>query len=326
MNLLELANDALRVVIDVDRGAELRWLSRAGGDNLLCDYDWEAPLPASISTGYGDDQADWLSGYRGGWQELFPNAGAACTVNGVRLAYHGEASTARWNAEETTTSSVRLRTAARLPLVLERAMRLDEARPALLMRERVRNVGSRPIGFLWGHHPALVAREGMRIDVPADRVVVDAAWRPQHLDVTPGAEGAWPSVPGRYGDADLSRVPTGPAERFCYLTGLRDGWAALRDSGGGDGLALAWDVAVWPHLWLWLEIGGPDFPWYGRGAIIGLEPQRAWPADGLAGALDRGDALTLAPGAALDAWLTAVVFAGDERPVAGVSPDGEVLR
>jgi hypothetical protein len=321
--MIELATDGLQVTVDVERGAQLRRLARPGGENVLSEYDWEAPLPASAYAGSGDDESDWLSEYRGGWQELFPNAGAGCVLDGVRVAYHGEASTARWNVDGVGPSHALLRTAARLPLVLERDMRLHGSQPVLVLRECVRNVGARPVAFLWGHHPALAAREGMRIDVAPVSVVVDSTWRPKYLDTTPGGTGPWPFAGG---DVDLSLVPAGPAERFCYLERTREGWAALRDPAGGDGLALAWDAAVWPHVWLWVEIGGHDFPWYGRAAIVGLEPQRACPADGLAGAHARGDALVLAPGTSLEAWLTAAVFAGDERPVTGVTADGEVLR
>jgi galactose mutarotase-like enzyme len=317
---VELASERLRVVVDTERGAQIAHLGAPGGDNVLFAADWDAPLPAGRSTGYGSDELDWLSEYRGGWQELFPNAGPACAVDGTPLPFHGEASVARWDVLEAGADSAVLRVAARLPLVLERRMWLEAEAPVLRLEERVRNVSPLPQSFLWGHHPAFPAVAGTAIDLPGGDVHVDDGFRPSSLDLVPGARGRWPHAE----DVDLSVVPPGPAERYCYVTGLPEAWAAVRGP-GGRGLALAWDGAVWPHVWLWLQLGGRDFPWFGRAAVVAVEPQRAFPGDGLAGAIGRGQALTLAPGESLDAWLTAVLLE-DERPVSGVTRDGRVTR
>ncbi|MGZ4278348.1 MAG: hypothetical protein ACXVFK_15710 [Solirubrobacteraceae bacterium] len=193
---------------------------------------------------YGDDKLDWHADYAGGWHELFANAGDACVVDGVPLPFHGEASTARWDVVTHDDDALVLRVASRLPVVLERRMRLAGDRAALLLEETVTNVGTGPVEILWAHHPTFAARPGMRIDVPAGAVHADAGWRPTHLDVEAGAEGRWPQL----GAADLSRIPDGRSEHLCFLPDLDGGWAALRDP-GGSGAALAWDAAVWPHMW-----------------------------------------------------------------------------
>ncbi|MGZ6695619.1 MAG: hypothetical protein ACXVFL_08240 [Solirubrobacteraceae bacterium] len=268
---------------------------------------------------YGDDKLDWHADYAGGWHELFANAGDACVVDGVPLPFHGEASTARWDVVTHDDDALVLRVASRLPVVLERRMRLAGDRAALLLEETVTNVGTGPVEILWAHHPTFAARPGMRIDVPAGAVHADAGWRPTHLDVEAGAEGRWPQL----GAADLSRIPDGRSEHLCFLPDLDGGWAALRDPGGSS-VALAWDAAVWPHMWLWQQIGGEEFPWYGRPSIVALEPHRAWPADGLAAARERGQALTVPAGGRVEAWLTATLFDDGDRPVQGVSRDGAV--
>lgn len=321
---LELANARLRVAVDVERGAQIVHLGAPDGENALFRADWEAPLPARRSTGYGSDELDWLSEYRGGWQELFPNAGPGCEVDGTPLPFHGEASAARWDVVEADSDSAVLRVAARLPLVLERRMWLDPDAPVLRLEERVWNGSPLPQAFLWGHHPTFPAAAGTAIDLPGGDVHVDEGFRPEFLDLVPGARGRWPYAPGPSGDVDVSTVPSGAAERYCYVTDLAEAWAAVRRPGGG-GLALAWDRAVWPHVWLWLQRHGHDFPWFGRAAIVAVEPHRAFPGDGLAAAASRGQALTLAPGEAAGAWLTAVLLE-DGRPVTGVDRDGRVLR
>jgi hypothetical protein len=291
---------------------------------VLFEADWEAPLPASRSVGYGSDELDWLSEYRGGWQELFPNAGPACEVQGTPLPFHGEASAARWDVVEAGDERAILRVAARLPLVLERRMTLDPDAPVLHLAERVSNVSPLSQSFLWGHHPTFPAAAGTAIDLPGGDVQVDDGFRPANLDLVPGARGRWPFAPGPSGRVDLSRVPSGAAERYCYVTGVPEAWAAVRRPDGG-GLALAWDPAVWPHVWLWLQRHGNEFPWFGRAAILGVEPHRAVPGDGLAAAAARGDALTLAPGEQVETWLTAVLLE-DGRPVKGVTREGELTR
>lgn len=325
--MIHLANAAIEVWVDPGRGAEVVRVGAPGGRNLLFHDPARSPLRASHSTSYGSSQDDWLSEYRGGWQELFPNAGAACEVAGVRLPFHGEVSTARWQVHETTARSVVLSTPARLPFVLERRMELDGDRPVLRVTETVCNQSALAVPYVWGHHPAFDAVPGARIDLPAARVEVPADYDPDHNDLRPGTTSPWPHVPGKHGgDVDLRQVPDGPRERVAYLTHLAAGWTALRHPGGGPGVALAWDLAAFPHLWCWTEIGGPDFPWYGRSRIVALEPSSSWPNDGLARAVERGRARTLAGHATTTAWLTLTLFDADERPVTGVDPDGTVRR
>lgn len=325
--MIKLASAALEVWLDPDRGAEITRVSAPGGRNLLFHDPTRTPLRASRSTGYGSSADDWLSEYRGGWQELFPNAGAACEVAGVQLPFHGEASAARWEVHESSARSAVLSTPARLPLVLERRMDLDPGRPVLRITETVRNESARPVPYVWGHHAAFDAVPGARIDLPAATVEVPSDYDPDLNDLRPGTTAPWPRVPAKDGgEIDLRVVPDGPRERVAYLTGLAAGWTALRHPATGAGVALAWDVAAFPHVWCWTEIGGPDFPWYGRSRIVALEPAASWPNDGLARAIERGRARSLDGHGTTTAWLTVTLFDADERPVTGVDPDGTVHR
>src|SRR5581483_7202083 len=155
MSLIQLKNEYVTVIVDVGHGAEIVQLTGLDGINILSAPNWMTPLPARSSQSYGSQTLDWLSEYRGGWQELFPNAGAACEVMGVPLPFHGEGSRARWDMEWIEQDcSVLLRCPARLPLVLTRRMRLDAGRPVLYLEEEVLNESAMDLPFLWGHHPA----------------------------------------------------------------------------------------------------------------------------------------------------------------------------
>ena len=259
--MLRLANARLEVDIDPERGADILVVRRPGGPNVLATYDWQTPLRASRSAGYGDLATDWLSEYRGAWQELFPNAGAACEVMGVPLPFHGEVSTARWDVTGLTGDAVTLTTPTRLPLILERRMRLAPDDSTLLIEETASLDADIGVPFLWGHHPAFAATAGARIDMPRGiSVMVDDGYAPEHVDLLAGSTGAWPYVPGRAGGmVDVAEVGQGPTERLMYLSGFgaNGGWAAIRGIADGLGVAMAWDAVTYPHAWFWWEDPGP---------------------------------------------------------------------
>lgn len=322
--MIELRGPHLVARIDADRGAEVRHLGRTDDENVLASGDdWVAPLPAARSRTYGSDELDWLSGYRLGWQEMFPNAGDPCTVMDVPLPFHGEVSAARWEVLEAADTRAVLRTPTRLPLVLERTMTLAPDRAALLIEERVTNVSEQSVPCIWGHHPAFAVTASSVLDIPARAV---HAARLPHTDLAADATGTWPNVQGVDGGTIDLRVPVLPRrlERLSYLHDLRTGWAAIRDPDRALGAGIAWDLATFPHLWLWQDTGTARFPFYGRTRLTALEPNRAWPADGLAGAIERGQALWVPPGGTHETWITAVVFDATEHPLTGVGRDGSI--
>jgi galactose mutarotase-like enzyme len=324
--VIELQTAHLLVRVDEGRGAEITHVGRDADHNALFHDDWGAPLRASRSVTWGEPTLDWLSEYRGAWQELFPNAGDACEVMGTPLPFHGEVSAARWEVIERAADRLVLRTPARLPLVLERTMRLHPERPALLIEERVTNESPLRVPFIWGHHPAFAVTESSVLDIPAGGVEASSAFTDADGDIQPGSTGTWPGLPGRDGQPVDLRQPILPrrAHRLLWLPDLAAGWAAIRDPRTGQGVALAWDRATFPHAWLWQEIGTPGMPWYGRSSITAIEPQMSWPSEGLAAAIERGQARWLDSGASHETWITCAVFEATDRAVGDVTRAGEV--
>ena len=299
------------LVVDVDenRGGEIT-RARYGNHDVLASYDWTAPVGASRSVTYGDPKLDWLSEYRGGWQLLVPNAGAACEVAGVPLPFHGEWSRTRVTVTGLDVHRVLMTAGTRLPLNVRREVRVETGPDRVLVHTTVANACADNVPFIWGEHPAFSVGPGDEVDFPfADVYDADAV-----------GVGRWPmSADGR----DLGRLgPADDGESLHFLVGFSQGWAALRRR--HLGVALAWDVDDFPYAWLWREIGSSAFPFFGRASILAIEPAASWPGAGLAAAIERGQALVLEPGQRRSTTVALIPFEPDGRSVAGASIDGEV--
>lgn len=320
--MITLSTPALQVDVDVEHGATIVAVRDRTGRNALAHESWEAPLPAHRGLSYGNDDLDFHSAFRGGWQETFPNAGQSCHVDGIPLPFHGEAATARWSVAHASERRLELRVASRLPLVLERTMELDPTQPTLRLTGRVTNVGGVPADFVWGQHPAFPATPGAVIDYPAGARVRPDVERPGTVSL---GTHPWPTVPTTEGGTrDLSVLPDGPLHELHYLDGLDSGWAAVRQPGELPSVALAWDVAMHPYSWLWVMRGEPGFPFYGRGSMLAVEAQTAWPYDGLENARRRGMSHRLHPGEHTESWYTMSLFTNTGVAVRSVDRDGTI--
>jgi len=277
---------------------------------LLAAYDWATPVPVSRSVTYGDPKLDWLSEYRGGWQLLIPNAGAACVVDGVPLPFHGEWSRTHVTVTARAADYIVMSAGTRLPLVVEREVRVEAQPDRVLVRTTVSNPSDRAVAFLWGEHPAFAVDDGDEIDLPPARVLA--------ADGTP--VGDWPTTSegGRLDRVDTTR----PTESVHFVVGLAEGWAALRRRDGG--VALAWDVKDLPAVWLWHEIASPGFPFYGRSSLVAIEPASSWPGTGLGSAIARGQALTLQPGHTRSTTVAVIPFEVSGRALSGATVDGRL--
>ena len=90
-----LENEQIRVEILLDKGASIRSFLHKPTDT---EFMWHSPLglrPAIETIG-----GDFLDGYEGGWQEIFPNGGPPSRhPSGVELPFHGEAATVPWDLQ-----------------------------------------------------------------------------------------------------------------------------------------------------------------------------------------------------------------------------------
>lgn len=303
MILLRTAH--LEVRVDEGKGAEITSLGTPGGPNRLAWIDSDWPLRASAGASYYSPDLEWLSEHRGGWQEMFPNAGAGCTVDGIPHPVHGEASLAPWEIVESLgENEVTLRCHTHTPLVLVRRMKLDPEGPRLDLREEIHNPSGLDFSYLWGHHPAFEAPPGTRVLMEGARLEVPGLGFPED-DLQPGGPHSWPWARSRKGEPiDLGEMPSHAAERLAYLTHVREAACHLLRPDTGDRLTFEWSAEAFPYAWLWINRRTSRFPWFGRLSSMAVEPVNAWPADGLAGAIERGQAPVLRGGETRQAWLS----------------------
>lgn len=274
-----------------DRGLDIVHFGRTRRpvDNVLAALDWDTPLPASHGVGYGDRTQDWLSEYRGGWQLLAPSAGAPSVVDGVDHPFHGEVSRARWTVEASTPESVTARVATHGPISVRRTIALDLKQARITATTVLSNHTLVAGHAILVEHIAFQGSEESRVTAP-----VRSIW--QHDPNSP--ESASAPDPISWGDSELARPRPLGGHRLVSLTGNSEGWMSLQHS-PGQIVRVEWDPEQLPHVWHWQERGSSGFPWYGRADISAIEPASASFSDGLASAIERGEAWEVAPGQAI---------------------------
>ena len=310
--MIRLTSPRLEVVIDEGRGAQIVRLGRPGGPNHLAWIDSDWPLRASAGGSYGSDDMAWLSEHRGGWQEMFPNAGAGCTVDGIPHPVHGESSMTPWEVVETPGDlEVTLRGRTHTPLTVTRRIFLEREGRRLVIVEEIHNPSELAFPYAWGHHPAFDAPPGTRLELAGARFEVDGGFDGPEADLPPGAAGVWPQAESRAGaPVDLGVMPGHPAERVVYLTELVEPRARILRPDTADRLTLEWSAEAFPFAWLWVNRRATRFPWFGRLSSMAVEPVNVRAADGLAAAAARGQAPVLAGGETQRGWLAVSLSGG----------------
>lgn len=331
-----LENARLRVTVLAGKGADIfEFLYKP----LDVDFLWRPPLepmaPSAFLPSVPPARGTFGLFYFAGWQECFPLGSAGVEHRGATIGQHGEVHGLPWSHDVLLDSpdevSVAFQTRCRLtPFRLTRTLTLRSDIAALLIEETATNEGGAEAEFMWGHHIAFgepFLGPDCTVQFPASKVTSWGADRAPgtRLRFTAGAN--WPAVPSEDGPADLSMV-TAPGDirhNQTFVHDLSDGWYSIRSGRLGVGFGLAFDRSVFKTVWDW-RIGhqATDAPWWGKGYTVALEPFSTFnvPFDR---ALQAGEALTLAPGASLNTWLTAVAYEGAD-PVRAITREGQVRR
>jgi hypothetical protein len=285
---ITLRDGSLSLTIAPERGGEVRSLV-LGDVEFMYHPPWAStPLPAGPLA-----EVSWERSWHGGWQLLWPNAGSACAVDGVEHSFHGAGSVARFSPREHSRQRASL--LCELDgLSCERTFSVSDGVVRATAHLVNRSARTQPLVLV--EHLILggpLAAEGTTIELAGGQLV-EQAW-----DGTPLGNGAaWPVL----GDTDYSVLPAA-ASRFAVVRDLAEGRARIAGAQGAT-LELAFDLAAYPHLWLWEErFGATAEPWEGAGVCLAVEPSSIPSTDGLAGAVERGEATLLPPGGELTSWI-----------------------
>ena len=321
-----IESDRLRVTVDPAVGGAITAIEHLGlGRSVLGKVPW-TPVRSPAPPYAAPDEQSWLPHYTGGWPILFPNGGDACEFEGVFHGFHGEASLAPWEVTKAGATLRLSRRFAAVPVEMDRELVVEG--DVLSIRERLVMRGVRPVKAMWGHHATFgsdLLAGPFEVQAAPCRALIDDRYDPPANPLRPGAEGRWPRLPGKDGAYDLSR-PEGKVAAQVYLLDFAQPWLAIRRLDVSLAVALSWDATVFPCAWLWYELGATDDPpWFGKGRLIGLEPNSSWPGNGLADvARRRARLVTLQPGGELRSWVRLHVFK-PKGAILGVDENGRAL-
>jgi hypothetical protein len=264
---------------------------------------------SSIATGrqYLLDPQTAESGYRvpyygapfaafdtSGFDECFPTI-APSTVDGIEFPDHGELWSRPWHASVNGEEAVLSIEGIKVPYEFEKKIQLINNK--LILNYRLSNRASRPLPYLWSAHPLLKVSPGAQLLLPADVHRVLLHWASSDAVGAFGDILPWPHLRSdgqAVSYAEVHDVSLGQAVK-CFTDILSKGFAGVYFPATDESLLLEFDPEENPYLGLWLCYGG----WPSNGArkhlTVALEPCNGRP-NGLADAMTRREAATLAPG------------------------------
>jgi galactose mutarotase-like enzyme len=304
LDAVQMENDWLSIGILPDVGAkiyDLIW--KPTGRNFLWHNPRIVPQTYPIE---GNFDNYWC----GGWDDGFPTADP-CEFQGESYPNLGELRSLRWHVETAERRPgcgvVRLSAYGPIsPVRAEKTIELADGSPVLSVDYEITNIGTMPLDFIWGTHPALAANQDTILRIPARTGIVGLSSDARFG--VPGQRYEWPLVETPAGQTDVSRVQSIDAKAYCghYATDLEAGWYAVEDTATGEGLLLQFPVCDCPHLWMWLVYGG----WRGYHHVI-VEPWTSYPVN-LAEAARSGTSRRLEPGENFRAKIRATVYGREE--------------
>ena len=321
VDMLSMENEKMKIVISLGKGADIVELVHKPSDT---DFMWhsfnELKNINHIST-VASNGGSFLDSYSGGWQELFPVYGAETTYHGAEMGIHGEACIYPWNCETVTDEpecievKLTLRT-IRSPFLLEKHIKLLENDSTLYMAQKVTNLGSKEMDFMWGHHPAFgfpFLDDSVKLHLNGTpHTKVPGYTISNNCPFNKETEGAWPILTDKNGNQfDLSRVYNPKDKMYIQylISDLQDGQYELVNHNKNIGIRMKWDKNIFSYLWVWaVYCGLEEYPWYGRNYVFAVEPWSSAPGRCYEDAKLADTLLHLAAGESIETQLFAQLF------------------
>lgn len=333
---ITMENEYLFVSVLPDKGADIyQFIYKPKNVDILWKAPWGLKKPGQGIQTAENSQVAWMEHYAGGWQELFPNAGDACTYKGVQLNFHGEISTIAWDYQivRDTPEEVAVVFTAntyRSPFRVERTMVLRAGQKHLEITEQITNLAEEEMAYMWGHHPAFGAPfldEGTLIHLPERCWIESQEKETAQARMPPGTRSEWPYMKGRNGETlDLSILPprNERSADLAFIGGFAEGWYGITNPKLGLGFGMVWPADIFPYMWFWQELRGSfGYPWYGANYVAAIEPFSSYDASGLANCIRKGTARSLKPKEQVRATLLAVCYES-EKGITRIDTNGNV--
>lgn len=301
-----LENELLRITVLLGKGTDIYEFLYKPQD---IDFAWRAPNklinPTEFVATTGNEEGTFLDRYEGGFQEILPNGGPACSYKGAKLGQHGEISNIPWQycivCDEEEAISVKFSTrTCRTPFCIEKTMTLKSQDPTLYIEEVLVNEGNEDLELMWGHHPTigypfLSDQCVIKTTATKMRLSSETSFKTQRLQ--PDTIHSWPLGNKDNQVIDFSKVPNIGANcaDLVYLSDF-DGEAIYEVINEELNLSfgMRWEKALFNYLWMWQVCGGSyGYPWYGRTYNLALEPWTSYPSEGLETAIKNGTSLKL---------------------------------
>lgn len=332
-----MENDLIRVVILVDKGADIYQFVHKKTDT---DFMWRSPWgvrdPSLFKPTSGSPTEVWLDLYEGGWQTVLPGGGFPSKYGDAEMGLHAEVNTIPWDSSilEDTVEKVSMKfwvRTYRTPYYFEKTLTISEGSSVLDIEASLVNEGEEVADCVWGEHIALgppFLSDDCVIDLPGGTVINHPTEFHPNNRLKPDLRSPWPWTEAVDGSQiNLSEVPPKSIRvlDMAYVTDMPDGWYAITNRKLGVGFGMRFPKELYKYLWYWQSMGGGfGYPWYGRTYNVGLEPFTSYTNEGLAKAIENGTALKLQPGERVGASLKAVAYTGDGN-VSRINEDGSIV-
>jgi hypothetical protein len=262
LRLLVLENDALRVVVTPDKGADIvSFVDKQTGVDVMLR------LPAGLRSLKSDAPLMALpnylfSYYEGGWQELFPVGSSFGKYHGMEHPTHGECPLLRWDYAIIEDSHAKVSVEFRVrtvlsPFELRRRMTLDATTPEVLFEESIENLSKMDVTYMWGHHPAFGApflSGDCRIELPKCRLIEGDE---KNLRILPEKESG---------------------KVMMYALDLERGVYGIHNDKLEFGFGMSWDHTLFSKLWIWQSLHFLEqAPYFKREYACAIEPFTSLP-------------------------------------------------
>jgi hypothetical protein len=278
--------------VDPSHGAEvLDLVDLRSGRQLL----GRPPFGSESPRGGDLDEGPWTAAWRGGWQGCLPNAGNACTVDGVRHGFHGRASNDAWEVLEAGEAHLTARWRGH---GLEALRRLEATADAFSISTTVEARADRA-PFVALEHLSFgieLIEPGVELSLPSGRASeLDERLGPA---IPPDHAPEWPEL--GLVDGGVERVDSRPLDedrgRVYVVRDVAEGRAVVRNGARGHGVEITWPARELPHLLVWDEARATGDVWRHATEILCIEPCTVPHLMGLDTALEHDQAPRLAQG------------------------------